>query len=448
MRNTTMANAEQALPRAYDLIVYGASGFTGRLVAEHLLGNYGATGEIKWAMAGRNTGKLAEVRDLIGGPSDLPLIAADASDPASLKAMAESAKVIISTVGPYQLYGEALVAACAAAGTDYVDLCGEPAWMAAMIRKYGDAAQASGARIVFSCGFDSIPFDLGVFFLEQQAQARFGGPATRVRGRVRKMKGTFSGGTAASLLATVEAAAREPEIRKTLSDPFALTPAFVGAAQPSGNEVVEDIAAGSWVAPFMMAMINTKAVHRSNQLLNYAYGRDFVYDEMMMTGSGPAGEKRAKALARREAIQNALIGFALTRALIRRFVLPKPGQGPSKSVRDTGFYDILFIGETSDGRSLKVSVKGDKDPGYGSTSKMIAESAICLARDVSRDAVGGGFWTTASAMGEPLIGRLQAKAGLTFTLENASLTHQPPLPHARYRPGIGPGHRKGPAVSQ
>ena len=420
IKDTIMANTEQAPPRAYDLIVYGASGFTGRLVAEHLLGTYGANGEVRWAMAGRNTGKLAEVRGLIGGPPNLPLMTADAADPASLKTMAERAKVIISTVGPYQLYGEGLVAACATAGTDYVDLCGEPAWMAAMIRKYGDVARASGARIVFSCGFDSIPFDLGVFFLEQQARARFGGPATRVRGRVRKMKGSFSGGTAASLLATVEAAAREPAIRKTLSDPFALTPGFVGAAQPAGNEVVEDIAAGSWVAPFIMAMINTKTVHRSNQLLNYAYGRDFVYDEMMMTGSGRAGEKRARALARREAVQNALIGFAPTRALIRRFVLPKPGQGPSKAARDAGFYDILLIGETSDGRSLRVSVKGDRDPGYGSTSKMIAESAICLARDVSHQAVGGGFWTTASAMGEPLLGRLQAKAGLTFTLEDAT----------------------------
>jgi short subunit dehydrogenase-like uncharacterized protein len=418
MKDAIIASTEPALPRTFDLIVYGASGFTGRLVAEHLLGTYGATDEIRWAMAGRSTGKLAGVRDLIGGPSNLPLIAADASNPASLKAMVESAKVIISTVGPYQLYGEGLVAACAAAGTDYVDLCGEPAWMAAMIRKYGGAAQASGARIVFACGFDSIPFDLGVFFLEQQARARFGVPATRVRGRVRKISLSFSGGTVATLLATVEAAAREPAMRKTLSDPFALTPGFVGAVQPSGNEAVEDIAAGSWVAPFMMAMINTKVVHRSNQLLNYGYGRDFVYDEMMMTGSGPAGEKRAKALARREAIQNALIGFAPTRALIRRFVLPKPGQGPTKAVRDAGFYDILLIGETGDGRSLRVSVKGDRDPGYGSTPRMIAESGICLASDVSHDAVGGGFWTTASAMGEPLIGRLQAKAGLTFTLAN------------------------------
>jgi short subunit dehydrogenase-like uncharacterized protein len=232
------------------------------------------------------------------------------------------------------------------------------------------------------------------------------------------MKGTFSGGTASSLLATVEASARDPSIRKTLSDPFALTPGLVGAVQPNGNEVFEDTAASSWVAPFMMATINTKAVHRSNQLLNYAYGRDFVYDEMMMTGSGPMGEKRANALARREAVQNALIGFAPARALIRRFVLPKPGQGPSRAARDAGFYDILFVGKTRDGHGLKVSIHGDKDPGYGSTSKMIAESAICLAHEVSHEAVGGGFWTTASAMGEQLMGRLQAKAGLTFRLEN------------------------------
>ena len=206
---------------------------------------------------------------------NLPLIAADASDPASLKTMAESAKVIISTVGPYQLR-RGPRRGLYRSRNRLCGPCGEPAWMAAMIPKYGDAAQASGARIVFSVA--SIPFLLiwESFFLEQQARARFGGPATRVRGRVRKMKGSFSGGTAASLLATVEAAAREPAMRKTLSDPFALTPGFVGAAQPSGNEVVEDIAAGSWVAPFMMAIINTKTVHRLNQLLNFVYGRDFV----------------------------------------------------------------------------------------------------------------------------------------------------------------------------
>lgn len=198
-----------------------------------------------------------------------------------------------------------------------------------------------------------------------------------------------------------------------------MTPGFRGATQPSGTEVVEDVAAGSWVAPFMMAMINTKTVHRSNYLLGQSWGRDFVYDEMMMTGAGAAGEKRARTLARREAIQNAMIGFAPTRALIRRFVLPKPGEGPSKSAREQGFYDILFVGETADGRSLRASVKGDMDPGYGSTSKMIAEAGRCLARDVPRDAVGGGIWTTASAMGDALIARLQAGAGLTFALEES-----------------------------
>jgi len=395
-----MATAKPALPRAYDLIVYGASGFTGRLVAEHLLGTYGATGDIRWAMAGRSTGKLAEVRDRIGAPSSLPLIAADAGDPASLKTMAESTTVILSTVGPYQLYGEGLVAACAAAGTDYVDLCGEPAWMAAMIRKYGEAAQASGARLVFSCGFDSIPFDLGVFFLEQQARTMFGEPARRVRGRVRKMKGTFSGGTAASLLATVDAAARDPAMRKTLSDPFALTPGFAGADQPSGNEVFEDIAAGSWVAPFMMAMINTKAVHRSNFLLGHPWGRDFQYDEMLMIPGPP--DPNAPPAA----------GFSFGGGS-----MPKPGEGPSKDEREKGFFDQVVIAEFPDGRSVRVSVKGDMDPGYGSTSKMLGESAVCLVRDVPRSQTPGGCWTTASAMGDALIRRLQANAGVTFTVE-------------------------------
>ena len=413
-----MAKAKTTADRPYDLIVYGATGFTGRLVAEHMLATYGAAGDIAWAMAGRSAAKLAEVRGLIGAPETVPLVVANADDPASLKAMAQSAKVIVTTVGPYQLYGEPLIAACAAAGTDYVDLCGEPAWMAAMIGKYGEAAKESGARIVFSCGFDSIPFDLGVFFLEKQAQARFKAPATRVRGRVRSMKGSFSGGTAASLIATVEAAGRDPSIQQTLANPFALTPGFTGPAQPSGADIALDKEAGGWAAPFMMAMINTKAVHRSNQLLGHVWGTDFAYDEMLMTGAGPAGQKRAKAAARAEGIQNALIGFAPTRALIRRFVLPKPGKGPSKADREAGHYDVLFIGETAKGQSVQVSVKGDKDPGYGSTSKMIAESAICLARDVPKDKVGGGFWTTASAMGDALIARLEAKAEIQFLIEN------------------------------
>jgi short subunit dehydrogenase-like uncharacterized protein len=404
--------------REFDVIVYGATGFTGRLVAEHMLATHGVGRGVTWAMAGRSKSKLESVRSEIGAPADVPLIIADASDAAALEAMAKRAKVVITTVGPYQLYGEPMVAACVKAGTDYVDLCGEPAWMAAMIAKYDAQAKASGARIVFSCGFDSIPFDVGVTFIQDEAKVRLGAPLRRVRGRVRKMKGGFSGGTVASLMATLESAKKDRSILPTLANPFALTPGFAGPAQPSGESVEHDIAAGQWAAPFIMATINTKNVHRSNFLLGKAWGADFVYDEMMLTGDGAGGEKRAKAAKRNGDIQNALLNFAPTRALLRKFALPKPGEGPSKEERETGFYEVGFHGETADGRTLRASVKGDKDPGYGSTSKMIAESALCLARDVGRDETAGGVWTPGAALGRKLIARLEAHAGMKFLLEN------------------------------
>jgi len=404
--------------REFDVIVYGATGFTGRLVAEHMLATYGVGRDVRWAIAGRSKDKLEALRGGIGAPSDLPLILADASKPASLDAMAARTKAIVTTVGPYQLHGEPLVAACAKAGTDYVDLCGEPAWMAAMIAKYNDAAKASGARIVFSCGFDSIPFDLGVTFLQDEAKQRLGAPLRRVRGRVRAMKGGFSGGTIASLLATLESVKREPSIAKTLADPFALTPGFAGPVQPSGETVERDETAGQWVTPFIMAMINTKNVHRSNFLLNHAWGDDFVYDEMMLTGDGPEGEKRARTAKKQGDRQNAMMGFGPARAILRRFFLPKPGEGPTKEERETGFYEVGFQGETADGRTLRAAVKGNKDPGYGSTSKMIAESALCLARDVDRSETAGGVWTPGAALGRKLITRLEANAGMRFALEN------------------------------
>ena len=404
--------------RPFDVIVYGATGFTGRLVAEHMLATYGVRGSVRWAMAGRSRTKLESVRAEIGAPADLPLVIADVGDPASIAAMAISTKAIITTVGPYQLYGEPLVAACAEAGTDYVDLCGEPAWMAAMIAKHDAMAKATGARIVFSCGFDSIPFDLGVTYLQAEAKERLGVPLNRVRGRVRKMKGGFSGGTIASLMETLESSQRDPSILKTLADPFALTPGFKGPPQPSGETVERDDAAGQWAAPFVMATINTKNVHRSNHLLGRAWGADFIYDEMMLTGDGPEGEKRAKGVRRAGNIQNALLGFVPTRLLLRQFALPKPGQGPSKDERETGFYEVGFYGEAADGRTLRASVKGDKDPGYGSTSKMISESALCLVQDVGRDETPGGVWTPGAALGRKLIARLEANAGLRFTLEN------------------------------
>jgi short subunit dehydrogenase-like uncharacterized protein len=289
--------------------------------------------------------------------------------------------------------------------------------MAAMIAKYEPLARASGARIVFSCGFDSIPFDGGVYFLQRQAIQQFGAPLPRVRGRVRVMKGGFSGGTAASMLATVEAGVRDPNVPKIMRNPFALTPHAPKTPQPSGLRVLHDEDLGQYSAPFIMAAINTKNVHRTNALLDDRYGRGFTYDEMQFTGAGAKGERRAKAAANQLLTQMVLLGFAPTRALLRRFALPKPGQGPSKNERETGAYDVLFAGDFPDGRSLRASVSGDMDPGYGSTSKMITEAALCMAQHIDRARTPGGVWTPMAAMGETLIARLEAKAGLKFAIE-------------------------------
>ena len=405
------------MSKPFDVIVFGATGFTGRLVAEYLNTSYGVGGELAWAMAGRNLDRLAEVRRLIGADEALPLIAADASDADALASLVRRSKAIITTVGPYQRHGRVLVTACAQAGTDYVDLCGEPAWMAQMIPALDAPARASGARIVFSCGFDSIPFDLGVVFLQDEARRRFGTPLTRVHGRVRRMKGGPSGGTIASLLATIEQMSRDPAVARTMADPFALTPGFRGPAQPDGESVAYDDLAEEWTGPFIMAPVNTKNLHRTNALLGHPWGRDFVYDERMLTGDGAKGERRARTLARTTRIQNRLLAFAPTRALLRRFALPKPGEGPSAEERESGSYDLLFIGQSAAGQTLRASVRGDRDPGYGSTSKLISESALCLIKDVGRTATGGGVWTPGAAMGLELVSRLQARTGLTFAIE-------------------------------
>ncbi len=400
----------------FDIVVYGATGFTGRLVAEHLLRSYGPKGDVRWAMAGRDVQKMKQISAAIGAPMDFPLIEANAADAGALDALAHRTKTVITTVGPYQRYGEGLLAACARAGTDYVDLCGEPNWMAAMIAKYDGTAKESGARIVFSCGFDSIPFDCGVWFLQQEMKQRFGQPAREVRARVRKMKGGISGGTAASMLATLEAGRRNPSITQLMADPFALSPERL-APQPPLDAMVHDDDIPGWSAPFVMAAINTKNVHRTNALREHPYGRDFTYSEMTFTGDGPKGQARARAALRQTQMQTALLSFAPARALLARFALPKPGAGPSKEERESGAYEVLFVGKTADGSSLRASVAGDMDPGYGSTSKMISEAALCLS-DTPREQTPGGIWTPAAAMGDALLDRLQMRAGLTFRLEN------------------------------
>ncbi|MEP4888765.1 MAG: saccharopine dehydrogenase NADP-binding domain-containing protein [Aliiglaciecola sp.] len=384
----------------YDVIVYGATGFTGQLVAEYLAKTYTNKDELNWAIAGRNLDKLKQIKSNLNLSAEVECIVADSEDLDSLKSLVQSTKVVLTTVGPYQLYGNDLVALCAESGTDYVDLCGEPTWMHDMIGKHQAAAEKSGARIVFSCGFDSIPFDLGVYFLQQKAQQDFSQTFSRVKGRVRGMKGTFSGGTKASLQATMAAAKKDQAVMQVLLNPFSLTPGFTGAEQPLGNKPIYEDEFNSWSAPFIMAAINTRNIHRSNFLLAHQYGEDFVYDEMMFTGPGEKG----KAIAEHVAADKSMASDEG----------PKPGEGPSKEEREAGFFDVVFSAQEGD-KKLAVSVKGSMDPGYGTTSKMISESAVCLAKDDL--SVKGGIWTTAPAMGDKLIERLVAKAGMTFTVE-------------------------------
>jgi short subunit dehydrogenase-like uncharacterized protein len=385
----------------FDIVVYGASGFTGQLVAEYLASR--GNGDLKWAMAGRSLDKLATVRDAIGAPSDIALIAADAGDPASFKAMLDQTRLVISTVGPYQLYGSELVAACAATGTDYIDLCGEPLWMRRMIDAHEATAKSSGARIVFSCGFDSLPFELGVFFCEATAKKILGTPVNRVKGRIRDMTASVSGGTVASIKATYMAALKDLGLATSLRDPFILTPGFDGPRQPPGNKPKLDPDLDAWTAPFPMATINTRNVHRSNMLMGFPYGRDFVYDEMMLTGPGEEGEANARRLV------------AAMNAERTSGAGPKPGEGPSKAEREAGHFDLLFVGLAPDGRQIRVAIKGDLDPGYGSTAKMISECALCLLQDTPQ--VPAGIWTPGAAMGDRLIKRLVDNAGLTFEVE-------------------------------
>lgn len=387
--------------KQFGVVVYGATGYTGRLVCEYLNKQYGVNGDVKWAMAGRSQDKLVQVRDEMGIPQDVPFVIADAGNPDSVEAMVKSTQVVLTTVGPYQKYGSDLVRMCSELGTDYVDLCGEPAWMHEMIAAHGETAKASGARIVLSCGFDSVPFDLGVHFLQNAAIEKFAKPLSRVKGRVRAMKGTFSGGTLESFRLTMKAAAKNPDLVQVLTNPFSLTGSFTGPKQPSGMASIFEEDLNSWSAPFVMATINTKNIHRSNLLLAHQYGEDFVYDEMMLTGPGDKGEAMAKMVAEDKSMENDPM---------------QPGEGPSKESRETGFYDVLFAGSNNNGNALMASVQGDKDPGYGSTCKMISESAICLLKNL--DAAGGGIWTPASAMGSLLIERLQENAGLTFKLES------------------------------
>lgn len=382
----------------YDFVIYGATGFTGKLVVEYAIKQYNNNNEVSWAIAGRNNEKLEHVQEKYNLPSDIGKIVVDSNDQNSIDEMVSQTKCVLTTVGPYQLYGEKIIKTCISTGTDYVDLCGEPGFMHKIISECSAEAKETGSRVVFSCGFDSIPFDLGVLFVQEEVMSKLNKYAPSVRGRVRAMNGEFSGGTAASMKATMAALQSDPELINILVNPHALCEGIQGVQQDDDSKPTYDEELNTWVAPFFMAPINTKNIHRSNKLMNHIYGENFKYNEMWIQGPGEEGKAAAEFISTMNPLGDA----------------PEPGDGPSRESRENGNYDVLFCADV-DGETIKASVSGDMDPGYGSTSKMIAESAVCLVKDC--EDLAGGIYTPAASMGKKLIKRLESNAGLTFKLE-------------------------------
>ena len=410
--------------RPYAVVLYGATSFVGQITAHYLtefLSNAkdknGAN--VTWAIAGRDEEKLNELQSKLASKVDI--IIANSDDAASLDKMTKQTQVIISTVGPYLKYGEPLIKSCAENGTDYVDLTGEAIFIKDMMDKYQDTAKQSGARIVNSCGFDSIPSDLGVYFTQQQAEEKFGSTCDVIHMRVKAAKGGLSGGTIASMATIFEEVGQDKSRRKQVANPYLLNDDkdAPNVRQANVSKPEYDDEHKRWLAPFVMASINTRIVHRSNQLLGYEYGRDFKYDEAMWMKDGLKGKLSSYAMSA------GLLGFATammitpSRELLSKHVLPKSGSGPSKEEQENGYFDIRLFGQTTDKDSINTKVTGDKDPGYGSTSRMLAQAALCLAQDISKEEVGGGFWTPASAMGDSLLTRLEAHAGLSLEVVDA-----------------------------
>lgn len=403
--------------RDYDIVVWGATGFTGSLVAEYLLAEYGVGGGLRWAIAGRSEEKLMALRESLGsGAAALPMVTADSFDEQKLAAMVAGTRVVISTVGPYARYGSPLVAACVEHGTHYCDLAGEPHWIRRMIDEHHAAAVEGGTRIVNCCGFDSIPSDMGVWFLQREAKRRHGRYCTSIALLAKAMRGGPSGGTVASMTNLIREARADRSVARVLVDPYGLNPdgERQGPDGPDQRSVVFDDVASTWTAPFVMAAINTRVVRRSHALLGYPYGRDFRYREAVMMGRGAAGWLKAGTMTAGLGGFVAAASFDTSRGLLERFVLPKPGEGPDRDARESGFFDLRLFGELDDGTVLRAKVTGDRDPGYGSTSKMLAESAVCLAQNELEST--GGILTPASAMGEALFERLRTKAGLGFEM--------------------------------
>ncbi|NIS91441.1 MAG: saccharopine dehydrogenase [Woeseiaceae bacterium] len=401
--------------RDFDIIVWGATGFTGALVAEYLVSHYGVGESLRWAIAGRSEEKLEALRHALGPKAvSLPEVVADSFDEEKLDAMAAKTQVVISTVGPYAKYGSKLVAACVANGTHYCDLAGEAHWIRHMIDEHHEAAAKSGSRIVHCCGFDSVPMDIGVWFLQQEAMRRYDQHCSTIAMLVKATKGGPSGGTMASILNLIKEARADRDVARVLGNPYALNPTDEreGPDKPDQRNVRFDGTADAWTAPFIMAGINTKVVRRSQALLGYPFGRYFRYREAVMMGKGLSSWLKATLMTMGLGVFVGAASLGVTRRLLERYVLPKPGEGPNLEQRESGFFDLRQFGTLPNGTVIKSRITGDRDPGYGSTSKMLAESGVCLAQDELES--GGGVLTPAAAMGDALLTRLQENAGLAF----------------------------------
>jgi short subunit dehydrogenase-like uncharacterized protein len=410
-------------PRRFDVVLWGATGFTGELVAEYLARTYGVGRSVRWALAGRSREKLEKVRNALEAidprARELPLLLGDSADRASLDFIARETRVVTSTVGPYALYGKELVAACTEAGTDYCDLTGEFPFVREMIDLHHERARETGARIVHSCGFDSIPSDLGTLTLQSYMRDTHGGRCVEVKCFAGKSTLAISGGTAASILEIAREASRSRRVRKLLADPYALDPGRE-ARGPDGADQMGpryDADLERWTGPFMMAGTNARIVRRSNALLGYAYGRDFRYREAMSFQAGVKGWLSAASVTAGTVGFLAAVAIPPTRWLLAKTVLPAPGEGPSREVRESGSFAMHFVGKgesSSESAPTRVfgTVTGTQDPGYGATSRMLGESAVCLALD-SQIPAAGGVLTPAACMGMRLVERLRG-AGMTF----------------------------------
>jgi short subunit dehydrogenase-like uncharacterized protein len=407
--------AAPAPTRDFDIVVYGATGFVGMLVVDYLARHAPPTMRI--GLAGRNPARLVEVRNRAAAAADWELLIADSDAPDTLVTMAARTKVLITTVGPYLKYGLPVVAACAEQGTHYVDLTGEVLFMRRSIDEYDAAAKASGARIVHSCGFDSIPSDLGVFALHQAAARDGDGTLERTRFALVQASGGFSGGTVASLLGQLDAVERDGSLRKIVGDPYALSPDRSAEPDPGdGGDLMAmafDRQLKSWVSPFVMASVNTRVVRRTNALLGFPYGKAFRYQEVTAHGAGPLGAARAAALAGGMGVGMAALAFGPSRGLVGRF-LPQPGDGPDEAARERGRFAVRLVSRTSSGRRVDGLVAAQGDPGYLATSMMISECALALALQEEQLPDVAGVLTPATALGQVAIDRLRA-AGMTIT---------------------------------